>query len=274
MGMKHPLTGVGMDSYGDWYRRARPPIALVDTPGINTTSNAAHNVVVDFFAYGGWPLLISYLAIAGIAIVAIIKVVRRSKSYDATFVALTTGWICYELQSIISINQIGLAIWGWVLAGALIAYEIATRESQSVSPAASHSKKSKQNSGQFISPTLLAGIGAVIGVLITAPPMSADAKFKSALDSKSANAVELSLTSSFYNFSDSYKYGIAVQTFAASNLPDLALKYARAAVKFNPDYFAAWQQLYTLPTSTSEEKATAISNMKRLDPLNPDVTKQ
>jgi O-antigen ligase len=274
MGLKHPFTGVGMDSYGDWYRRARPPIALVDTPGIGTVSNASHNVILDFFAYGGWPLLLSYLAIAGFAIVAIIKVIGRRKTYDATFVALTAGWICYELQSIISINQIGLAIWGWVLAGALIAYEIATRDSQSVSPAVSHLRKSKKNSSQFISPRLLAGIGAIVGVLITAPPMSADAKFKSALDSKSANAVESSLIPSFYNFNDSYKYGIAVQTFAASNLPDLALKYARAAVKFNPDYFSAWYQLYNLQTSTNEEKATAISNMKRLDPLNPDVTKQ
>ena len=56
------------------------------------------------------------------------KVVLRKKEYDATFVALTVAWLGYQAQSVISINQIGLAIWGWVLSGALIAYERASRE--------------------------------------------------------------------------------------------------------------------------------------------------
>lgn len=273
MGLDHPFTGVGMDSYGDWYRRARPPIAIVDTPGLNTTSNASHNVVIDFFAFGGWPLLLTYLALAFFAVIAIFKVMKRSKSYDAIFVAMTTSWVCYQLQSIISINQIGLAIWGWLLAGALIAYEVTTRNPGSESTSSPTKGKRVRERSEAFSPALLAGIGAVVGVLVTAPPMNADAKFKAGFDAKSVSEVEKSLIPSFYNISDSYRYGTAVQALAASNLPDLALKYAREAVKFNPDYFAAWQQLYVLQNSTSDEKSLAVANMKRLDPLNPDVTK-
>ena len=33
MGSDHPLTGVGMDSYGDWYRRARSEYAATVLPG-------------------------------------------------------------------------------------------------------------------------------------------------------------------------------------------------------------------------------------------------
>jgi hypothetical protein len=58
MGNSHPLTGVGMDSYGDWYRRSRDAQALI-LPGPNTTTNAAHNVFIDVFAYGGYPLFIA-----------------------------------------------------------------------------------------------------------------------------------------------------------------------------------------------------------------------
>jgi len=274
MGMDHPFTGVGMDAYGDWYRRARPPIALIDTPGINTTSNASHNVVIDFFAFGGWPLLVAYLALLLFAVISIVKIMRRNRKYDATFVALTSAWACYELQSIISINQIGLALWGWLLSGALVAYEVATRENSFVTEPKSKKPVRIHKQNQVISPTLLAGVGAIIGILVTASPFNADAKFKSALDSRNLNNVENSLTPTFYNFSDSYRFGIAVQTLYNSHFPDLALKYARLGVKFNSENFSAWQQLYSLPNSTEAEKKEAKQNLQRLDPLNPDVTKQ
>ena len=56
-----------------------------------------------------------------------------------------------------------------------------------------------------------------------------------------------------------------------SNFYDKSYKYAQIAVKFNPDYFDAWAQLYSLSNSTDAEKAQALENMKRLDPRNPDV---
>ena len=43
MANSHPVTGVGMDAYGDWFRRARDAQALI-SPGPATTSNAGHNV--------------------------------------------------------------------------------------------------------------------------------------------------------------------------------------------------------------------------------------
>ena len=59
-------------------------------------------------------------------------------------------------------------------------------------------------------------------------------------------------------------------TFANSNLPDLAQKYAREGAKFNPDYFDNWRLIYSLPKSTPEEKIEAKRNMIRLDPLNEE----
>jgi O-antigen ligase len=127
MGMENPVNGIGMDAYGDWYRRARSEQAATVFPGPKTITNAAHNVVLDIFAYGGFPLLIAYIGMLALAAIAIIKVARRMQGYDAVFIAMATAWICYQTQSLISINQVGLALWGWVLTGALIAYERATR---------------------------------------------------------------------------------------------------------------------------------------------------
>jgi O-antigen ligase len=274
MGMDNPLTGVGMDSYGDWYRRARSESAATVLPGPKVVTNASHNVVIDFFAYGGWPLLIAYLAMLLLAAIAIIKVLRRSKSYNPTFVAMVAAWTCYEVQSLISINQIGLAIWGWLLTGALISYEVATRPEASAEavPASGKTRVITRSSAGVISPQLVAGIGAVIGLLIAVPPLSADTKWRSAIESKDANKVIATLESNYMNPTDSARLVQAVSLFANSNLLDQARQVALKGIEFNPDYFDAWAQLYSLTNSTEEEKALALKNMKRLDPLNTDVT--
>jgi O-antigen ligase len=276
MGLENPLTGVGMDSYGDWYRRTRSENAATVLPGPKVFTNAAHNVVIDFFAYGGFPLLIAYLGMLLLAGIASFKVLRRTKKYDVIFVGMFTAWACYQVQSLISINQVGLALWGWILTGALIAYEKATRIDESgAEPAPRKSNKPIQRqSAAVISPQLVAGLGVVLGVLIAVPPLSADMKWRSALDSKDANKVMASLEPGYLNPSDSQRYAQAVQLFANSNLMDQARDIALKATVFNPDYFDAWKIVYFLSNSTPEEKALALENMKRIDPRNPDVTAQ
>jgi O-antigen ligase len=270
MGMDKPWSGVGMDSYGNWYRAFRPNRALVDTPGVGTVTNAAHNVVIDIFAYGGFPLLATYLAILAAGLWAILKVTLRSKAYDGTFVALATTWLAYQLQSIISINQIGLAIWGWVLVGTLVAYEYSTRPI----PESSEKSKAVKQKELIFSPQLVGGIGVVVGALIAVPPMSADMAWKSAIQSQDVQKVEAALTPSYLKPRDSARLAQAVLLFENSKLPDLAYKYAKEGVAFSPDYFDAWRVLYGISKSTQEDKDLALSNMKRLDPKNPDVLAQ
>lgn len=274
MGKDHPLTGVGMDSYGDWYRRARSLKAATILPGPKTISNASHNVIMDFFAYGGWPLLLSYLALLALAAMSIVRVIARSRTYDPIFVAMAAAWICYVAQAIISINQIGLAIWGWLLTGAVVSYEFATRpNSDSGITTSKTDRRSKTNSG-IISPQLIAGLGVLVGLLVAVPPLAADMKWRSALNSKDANKVLAALEPGYLNPNDSQRLAQAVQLFASSNLMDQAHQVAIKGTAFNPDYFDAWKILYFLQNSTPAEKAEALQNMKRLDPLNPDVTAQ
>jgi hypothetical protein len=275
MGSDHPFTGVGFDTYGDWYRRARDAQALI-LPGPDVTTNAAHNVPFDVFAFGGWPLFLSYLGILALSVIAIIKVTYRNRKYDAIFVTLTTAWACYQLQSIISINQIGLAVWGWLFGGALIAYEIATRpndlETENVpSKGKTNRVVNKKKSEPIITSTLIASVGALIGLLIAVPPYSADAKWRSALASQDVQKVEAALQPGYLNPPNSYKYSNAVQVLESSKLFDLALKYARIGVQFNPDNFDAWKVLYLVSKSSPEDKALALENMRRLDPKIPDV---
>jgi hypothetical protein len=275
MGSQHPFTGVGFDTYGDWYRRLRDTQALI-LPGPNTTTNAAHNVPFDVFAFGGWPLFVSYLGILALSVIAVIKVTLRNRKYDAIFVTLTTAWACYQLQSIISINQIGLAVWGWLFGGALIAYEITTRPKDAEHVIKQSKDKSarvvrKKQGEAIVTSTLIAGVGAVIGLLIAVPPYSADAKWRSALVSQDLKTVEAALAPGYLNPANSYKYVNAIQLLESSKLFDLAYKYALIAVDFNPNNFDSWRVLYLITNSTAEDKVRAMENMKRLDPNNPNV---
>ena len=276
MGNSDPLTGVGADSYGNYYRMFRDPQALI-TPGVKTVTNSAHNVVLDLFSSGGYVVALSYLALVFYGLLSVIKVIRRQRKFDEVFAILACVWFTYQLQSIISINQLGLAIWGWVTTGLLIAYEHLTRYSENVSSAQVSSPgrgKSRQSVTTLISPQLRAGIGILVGILIALPPFNADMKWRSALETQNANKVIASLQPSYLNPLDSQRLSQAVQVFADSNLLPQAHDAAIKGIEFSPDYFDAWRVLYFLPNSTDTEKSLALENMKRLDPLNPDVLAQ
>ena len=271
MGTSHPLTGVGMDAYGDWYRRARDYQALI-LPGPNTVTNTAHNVFIDIFSYGGYPLFIAYMGIFVLATFAAIKLTLIQKEFNFVKVGLIVTWICYHVQALISINQIGIAVWGWVLSGALIAYEYTTRSTESESVKKVKSKGAEKSSA-FISPQMLAGLGMVAGVLIAIPPLNGDVKWREAIQAQSMDLVNAALTPKYMNPASSNLYTNASIIFEDNSLPDLAYKYGKINVEFNPENFDSWKVLYSLKNSTPEDRKLAKEKMIELDPLNEEWKK-
>lgn len=278
-GEDNPFNGLGMDALGDWYRRVRDPQAVV-LPGVNTVVNAAHNVFMDMFAFGGWPLLLAYVSMVLLSGVALIRTFVRSKVYDGLFVAISVAWIGYQVQSIISINQIGLAIWGWLLGGTLIAYEKVTRPSQSASASMDGDSKSKKNEprkalkGSDSKILISSFAAALVGLMIALPPLTADSKWKSALNGQSVAAIEETMKPSYFNPQNVNKYVTNIQLLEKNNFQDLAHRYALEAVEWNPQAYDLWRFVYFISKSTQEERDLALAKMKELDPLNPDVTAQ
>ncbi len=168
MTLDNPIFGVGLDSYGDWYRRSRTIEATLRR-GPDVTSNAAHNVFLDFSAYGGFPLVLIYIALMALVVISAVKVIKRSQSFNAGFVGLVAGWVAFQAQSIISINQIGLALWGWVLSGLIIGYEINTRCTEIVAEkktGKNAAKPAQSSAGSVMSMF----VGLIIGVLVGMSP--------------------------------------------------------------------------------------------------------
>jgi O-antigen ligase len=269
MGLQHPLTGVGMDSYGDWFRRARDIQALV-VPGVNVTTNAAHNVFLDIFAYGGFPLLVAYLAILIVVARSAIKILFKSREYDFVAVALVSGWICYQAQALISINQIGVAIWGWMFGGLIIAYEklsATNLEDETNFTKNKLGRNTKKKSSSEAALALGSFVGLVAGALIAMPPMIADTKWRNAMGSGDAEIIEAAAKAWPQ---DPVRLNQAIKMFSDNNFPELALSLSNISISKFSESYISWYSYIQLPGLSESEIKQARAELHRLDPNNPE----
>jgi len=266
MTVENPIFGVGLDSYGDWYRRSRTIEATLRR-GPDVTSNAAHNVFLDISAYGGFPLLLVYLALMVLVVISAVKVLKRSQGFNAGFVGLVAGWVAFQAQSIISINQIGLALWGWILSGLIIGYEINTRGDNSTfekKGGRSATKPVQTSAGT----TLAMFVGLVVGVLVGMPPYLASAQYKGALETSNPQIIQ---DAAYIWPADPSRMIQVAMTLNENKLEDQGLQVAADAVERFPDNFGVWATLNSMNKASAEQKAEALTQMKRLDPLNPNL---
>jgi len=266
MTVENPIFGVGLDGYGDWYRRSRTIEATLRR-GPEVTSNAAHNVFLDISAYGGFPLLLIYLALMVLVVIAAVKVLKRSVGFNAGFVGLVAGWVAFQAQSIISINQIGLALWGWILSGLIIGYEINTRSDASIVEKKTGKTVTKPVQTSAATPMAIF-TGLIVGVLVGMPPYLASAKYKSALETSNSTVIQ----EAAYIFPiDPSRMIQVARTLNDNKLEDQGLRVAQDAVERFPENFGVWEALHSMSKASAEQKEEALAQMKRLDPLNPTL---
>ena len=262
---ERPFFGVGLDGFGNWYRRSRTQTAVESNASV--VSDTAHNIPLDIGSGGGIPLLILYLLILGLALNAIVKVIKRSQDFDPIFASVVAGWVAYQAQSLISINQIGLGVWGWSLTGLLIGYELNTRDKSSelqIKPSGKVGKKKEQIPGSVL---LIAFTAAAIGSAVSLPPYLAANKFYKALQSGDGNIL---YESAYLKPYDRSRFLYTAQIMAENKLEDRAIQILSDASKLYPDSFDVWQRWSVIPSATPAQIAKAKAEMRRLDPLNPE----
>jgi len=269
MSMEHPLFGVGLDSYGDWYRRARTVEATLRR-GPDVVSNAAHNVLLDLSSNGGFPLLIIYLFMMVLVVAAAIKVVKRTAGFDPVFAGLVAVWIAYQAQSIISLNQLGLAVWGWIISGLIIGYEINTREVEVVQKQGPKGKSASAMATQKVLPATAVGIfvGLLVGLALGVPTLNTATKYKTGLESGDANTVQKIASIWPQDASRSAQIALILNE---NKLPEQALAVVQDAKGKFPDSYDVWKVLASLPNAPAADIAAAKAQMKRLDPNNPEL---
>jgi O-antigen ligase len=123
----HLFFGVGIDSFGDSYRLNRVQAAIDARGTAATGTNNAHNTFLQMGATGGLLLLSAYLGLTFYIAYRAVCALRIQED-KVLVAALFSIWIAFQAQSFVSIDQIGLVVWGWILGGCLVSLSFYTPE--------------------------------------------------------------------------------------------------------------------------------------------------
>jgi len=120
MGKSNFFLGVGVDSYGDYYRNYRT-LNMAETTSIDLIANNAHNSLIQVFATMGFFGLIAIGVPVFTGLYYAIRIIlrRRKNLKIEQFVAATLYFVLF-LISQISIDNIAVAVWMWFFLGLLL----------------------------------------------------------------------------------------------------------------------------------------------------------
>jgi hypothetical protein len=264
----HFFQGVGLNSYGDWYRASRDAESMV-APGVEVTSNSAHNIYIDYAANGGILLILGYSVIAILILFCSYRAFRKSSKFDPILTTLFVGWFGYSLQGLVSIDQIGLTVWGWLLGGLLVSYSKIVTSGVSESLSTLSKQKGKEETTSLPARSVLGiFVFALIGGTIYFQSFLVDIKWGAAL--RSGNPADLTAAALDWP-RDENKIGNASFIFMQNQLETQGLELAREGVKTFPRSTSIWRLIFQNKSASIEERKAALEKMIELDPRNEEL---
>ena len=264
----HPFFGIGMDQYVDWLRVYRTS----EQVATNITADSAHNIYLDVLSGGGFPLFLLFCSFTTLTIISIFRVSKRAELPSGNYFALVGLWVAYQAQSLISISQIGVAVWGWVFSGLLIGYEINTREVAGKETnkelfLKAKTKRTKEKSSP-IHPKLvvMTSAGLALGLAVALPPFVSAQHYYNAFKTSDARVIKQAAFLKPYN-RNSFMQVAGI--LSSNKFQKDALDVAKEGVIHFPNSFALWKVVADLSAKGSQDQIEAIKRLHTLDPNNP-----
>jgi len=258
----HPIIGVGFDGYRDYEGRYRDLASTFNINNLDTT-DASHNVFLDFAVNGGILFFSAYIILLVLTFISVVRVLRRNEKIEANFIALVASWIGYLAQSAISINHLGVAIWGWIFSGAIIGYDIYERRSSSEESNTKGGRQANVKSSMKVNFPVHALLGGVLGLLLALPVYLANAQIWSAF--KVTDAVALDAAAKKWP-RDVINMTTAAKTIANAGNVQGAINLLNLAHEENPETVYPLKLLYDLTPNNDPAKAVIKSKIDSLDP--------
>jgi O-antigen ligase len=277
----HPLIGVGPDRFGAYFRQYRDAKQALRR-GPDDYSDAAHNVLIHIAATAGIFALLLYVLLIGSIIWLGLRALRSASGSRQLMVAAVFGaWMAYQIQSLISIDNLGIAVWGWLLGGVIVGLaqpEFAERIAiNSRKRAKATAKKSEQQRTQLIG-IALASLFAIISLILTGPMFGADVAMQIANGTRPAtnSARDLAALKSVImrvpdiRPSEPYYAATAAYLLVHAELIQDAQTLLKKDLRMDPRDFNGWfylAQSYEI-TNQRAQAVLARQRMAKLDPFN------
>ena len=123
-----PLTGVGVDRYGAFFKQFRE-VGYPLKYGFEITSSNAHNTFIQIFAMAGFFAGIFYLLLIIYVFLSGFRLLKQCQPNEKTIVlGLLSAWLGFQAQSLISIDNLGISVWGWLLGGSILGLSFAQKK--------------------------------------------------------------------------------------------------------------------------------------------------
>jgi O-antigen ligase len=260
------LFGVGPNSYGDWYRYYRSESALI-SPGDRVTTNSAHNIYIDFAATSGILTILGYLFMTFMVLALYLSFKRNFRDFDVILDSMFIAWAGYLIQGFVSIDQIGLSIWGWILPAAIYSYVSSKKNGQLQIPV---SRRKQEKTSELLKFRYYAFSlsGFLTASIIVFPVFSSDIRMNKAYGSGSGD----SLIKAALNWPrNEFKVGDATSLLLRDGNQVASLELAKAGVAEFPRSFGIWSMIFVNPATPESEKESALKILQNLDPRNKKI---
>jgi len=241
----HPLNGVGLDSYGDYFKEFREKEYALKY-GYEITSDNAHNVVIHIFSTAGIFAGVTYLLLLLVVLTCGLKCINRSHGRELLLITgLFAAWVAYQAQSLISIDNVGLTIWGWVIGGAIVGTFYNSRTESLSSD--QNKTLNNSNSSDFLQQRVTSFIFVLAMITLSSFPYQTEKK--------------LFETINLYNFnSQQQSSGFNNSLSELSNLKLIEPAYGLRAVQF-------WYAVGETPIAKEKLQQLLAANSRCLDCL-------
>jgi O-antigen ligase len=162
----NPLFGVGLDNYGSFFKEYRE-VGYPLKYGYSLTSTNAHNVFIQHFATGGIFVGSIYLILtAFIFWRGVVSLLRFEKDERVLRSVFFIAWLAFQAQSLISIDNIGISIWGWVLGGVVVGLSVTPINEPISNQQAKRQKRVRKNQLGLLQPVISTFFTALTLVLV------------------------------------------------------------------------------------------------------------
>jgi len=234
----HPIFGVGVDRFGEYYRE----FAVQNQVAQGQVTDNAHSVYLQLLATGGLSTFIPHLLLMGfITYIGFRKLLSSTGRTKIRVSGILGIWLGTLVLNLVTIDNLGVGVWSWIAGGLLIAVSRTDNDPQ-IFQIEKNTKISKQriNNSQndFPFQIVLAAISAIL-IIVTLVP-------------------SLNKSSTLYNLKSS------IGGFASEEYVSKLMKEFRANEN-DPQYLIQLGNL-ALQQNSSDSALAIIERVNQIDP--------